>query len=88
MVAPEHLVVAALPGHHKKMLAQDITNHINWCKNNGANTLANQWESVLDYMLSVDKSHCINDFKRLTATIDKHRNQVFTDVFPEFNDLL
>jgi sulfatase maturation enzyme AslB (radical SAM superfamily) len=87
-ISPAHLTVQVLPVNHKLRLSGIIATHINWCIENNASNLAAQWQEVLDYMLSADHTHHLDEFKRLTNTVDTHRNQSFVKVFPEFRDLL
>jgi sulfatase maturation enzyme AslB (radical SAM superfamily) len=88
MISPEHLTVSALPLHHKQRLESLIVQHINWCKNNNATILAQQWNDVLKYMWLHDHSHHLDEFKRLTNIMDSHRGQSLIEVLPEYHDLL
>lgn len=88
LVEPEHLTVSVLPKHHKARLDTKINEHIKWCNTHSANTLALQWQNVLTYMWSRDDSHHLAEFKRLTLLMDKHRNESFKVVFPEYEDLI
>lgn len=88
MIGPLHLTVTALPQVHKKRLEQQIQHHINWCQKNGAESLAQQWKDVLAYMWSQDNSHAMIEFQRLTRTLDNHRNESLSAVFPELKDLI
>lgn len=87
-ISPDHLTVRILPEHHKTRLSTLIKNHITWCKDNQANTLASQWQDTIDYMLEADHVHYLDEFTRITNTLDTHRNQSFVKVFSEFQDLL
>ncbi len=88
MLGPEHLTVSALPLEHKQRLEQIINHHITWCKENNASRLAKQWHDVLNYMWSKDNSHCMLEFKRLTQTMDQHRNESLATAIPELKNLL
>jgi radical SAM protein with 4Fe4S-binding SPASM domain len=84
LTSPAYLSPAALPQHHKQRLSNIIENHINWL---GKTEVANQWQDVLKYMNNNDYAYTLNDFKSRTKILDKHRNESFLDVFPEFRDL-
>jgi hypothetical protein len=88
MVSPDHMIVSALPVHHKQRLESLINQHINWCRQEGAISLVNQWTDVLNYMWSKDDSHYLSEFKRLTDLIDQHRKESFVKTFPEYIDLI
>ena len=88
LVQPEHLSVSSLPIHHKNRLTTLIQEHIDWCCIHSADNLAMQWQNVLTYMRSVDNSHHLVKFKRLTVGMDQHRNESFKKVFPEYKDLI
>jgi radical SAM protein with 4Fe4S-binding SPASM domain len=88
MISPAHLTVAALPSHHKSRLEIIIQTHIQWCKNCGAISLANQWHDVLNYMLSTDNSHHLGKFKKLTNVMDNYRKESLATVLPEYKDLI
>jgi radical SAM protein with 4Fe4S-binding SPASM domain len=88
MLGPEHLTVSSLPLEHKQRLEQTINHHIAWCKENNANSLAKQWNNVLNYMWAKDTSHCMPEFKRLTQIMDQHRNESLTTAIPELANLL
>jgi radical SAM protein with 4Fe4S-binding SPASM domain len=88
MVSPAHMIVSTLPKHHKQRLEPLITRHIEWCRREGAISLASQWDDVLNYMRSQDSSHHSSEFKRLTNTIDQHRKESFVKTFPEYTDLI
>ena len=87
MTSPPHLTVRVLPDHHKQRLEQAIQSHINWC-NDIDQSLGAQWQCVIDYMWSQDDSHHLSEFRRLTRILDQHRDESFSDVLPEFNDLM
>jgi radical SAM protein with 4Fe4S-binding SPASM domain len=88
MISPEYLTVSSLPLEHKQRLEHTITHHISWCKENDASSLASQWNDVLNYMWSIDNSHHILEFKRLTQMMDQHRNESLEKVIPELTNLL
>jgi hypothetical protein len=88
MTGPEHMTVAVLPKKYKQIMSSEIEQHIIWCQNAGANLLASQWQDVLIYMRDNDSTHFLDEFKRLTLTMDTHRKESFTQVFPIYQDLL
>jgi radical SAM protein with 4Fe4S-binding SPASM domain len=88
MISPEHMITSALPTHHKQRLESQIVQHINWCQESGAISLATQWNNVLKYMWSQDNSHHLDEFRRLTNIMDQHRKESFVETFPEYTDLL
>jgi len=88
MISPNHLTVGVLPIQHKKRLDSIIADHVAWCRLEGANSLASQWDNVLSYMWNNDFSHYLTEFKRLTKIQDTNRNESFKSVFPMYQDLL
>lgn len=88
LIGPVHLSVSALPQEHKMNLEKLITDHINWCNKNGAQSLAMQWNDVLVYMWSRDDSHAMTEFKRLTHAMDQHRHESLSTVLPKLKNLL
>jgi sulfatase maturation enzyme AslB (radical SAM superfamily) len=88
MTSPDHMTVSVLPVEYKTQLDLNISDHIKWCRGHGAETLAMQWNNVLNYMWKHDSSHYLTEFKRLTTTMDKHRKESFNIVFPEYQNLI
>lgn len=88
MVGPDHLTVRVLPKHHKERLESLIRLHIQWCLDNRAKELADQWQKLLNYMWSEDHSHYLDEFKRLTTLMDFHRKESLSVAIPELGDLL
>ena len=88
MVQPVWMTVTALPAHHKQRLDLVLNEHIKWCKQNGAISLANSWQHVLTYMWAVDNSFTLTEFKKLTTILDNARSENFKLTFPEFADIL
>jgi hypothetical protein len=88
MIGPDHLIVSALPIEHKKRIDTLIKDHIAWCQQQGANKLADQWHSVLNYMWSRDNSHHLTEFKRLTTIMDNYRKESLSQAIPELKNLL
>jgi radical SAM protein with 4Fe4S-binding SPASM domain len=88
MTGPDHLTVSVLPTNHKERLDRLVSRHILWCQQQGAETLATQWQDMLNYMWAKDSSHYLNEFRRITKTQDAHRNESFEQVFPVYKDLL
>ena len=85
---PEHLSICALPLHHKTRLTNLISQHIEWCKQQNANTQANEWTSVISHMHSRDLSYLIPEFQRLTMQMDQYRGESLAAVLPELSDLM
>ena len=88
VIGPDHLTVCALPLEHKTRLDTLIKDHIVWCQNEGNEELADQWNSVLNYMWSKDNSHYLLEFKRLTTQMDSYRKESLAQVLPELKNLL
>jgi len=88
MITPTHMAVNALPKHHKQRIESIIIQHINWCNESGAISLASQWNDVLNYMWSQDNSHHLEEFRRLTSIMDQYRKESFVETFPEYTDLI
>ena len=88
MSSPAHLTVAVLPIHHKQRLEKLIKAHIKWCQHNYAQKLADKWNDVLTYMWSDDASYQLEEFNRLTTTMDIYRQESFVNTFPELSDLI
>ena len=81
---PHFLSVAALPKHHKQRLEKIILEHIDHL---GKTELAQQWQRVLQYMNNYDYSYSLPEFKQRMQVLDKHRNESFVTIFPQFADL-
>lgn len=47
-----------------------------------------RWEGLLDYMDSEDQTHLLPDFIEYITVLDKQRNTVFSEVFPELSHLI
>ena len=88
MIGPDHLTVSALPLEHKQRLTQQISDHMAWCYQNGAEILAEKWKNVLTYMWSQDNSYAMTEFKRLTKIMDSHRNESLSSILPELKNLI
>jgi radical SAM protein with 4Fe4S-binding SPASM domain len=88
MTSPAHLTLTVLPATHKKRLQDLIEKHMLWCRQNGANKLAGQWQDVLTYMWSEDLSFRLEEFRRLTRLMDRYRNENLIKSIPELQDLL
>lgn len=87
LITPEFLSVTVLPEVHKKRLEEEISNHIRWCQRNFANTLIPDWQNIINYMMSTDHSHLLDEFKKRMKILDHHRGESLLDIFPEFWDL-
>jgi sulfatase maturation enzyme AslB (radical SAM superfamily) len=85
---PNHLSVRVLPAHHKARLTDLIQDHQNWAMSKGSERLVNSWQDVLTYMNSKDDSYLLRNFQNTTKALDNHRRESFTDVLPEYSDLL
>lgn len=88
ILSPDYLTLQVLPEHHKNRLKNIVNDHINWCIDQNAVLLANNWQSLLNYMLLANNSHYLSEFRRLTVTTDHHRQESFKDTFPEYSDLI
>lgn len=88
ITTPEFITVRVLPNHHKHRCQQLILDHISWCKHQCQEKLAEQWQSVLNFMWSSDDSFLLEQFQRNTQMLDQHRNESFVDVFPQYQDLM
>jgi hypothetical protein len=88
MISPDHLTICVLPIEQKTRIDLLIKNHITWCQNEGNTKLADQWNSVLNYMWSKDNSHYLTEFKRLTNLMDCYRKESMLQVLPELQNLL
>ena len=88
MIGPENLTLSVLPVDHKSKISSNILAHAAWCSEQGAYKLASQWQSIDNYMMNNDNTHHLLEFNRLTKIMDTHRNESFSNVFPEFAYLL
>lgn len=84
LITPHYLSPAALPGHHKERLRNIILKHIDTLDEI---KIVKQWQDVLSFMMNNDYTHTLTDFVQKTHLLDTHRNESFTNVFPEFKDL-
>ena len=88
LISPDHLTLQVLPQHHKARVQTQIQDHIGWCRLNQANSLADQWQSVLNFMLTSDCTHLLPKFQTLTRQLDHHRSESLAQAVPELSDLL
>lgn len=83
-----YLSLQVLPEKHKRRMDSIITQHISWLLNLGAKELADRWQGAIDYMWFEDRSHLLAEFRRITMTTDRHRNESFHATFPHLRDLI
>lgn len=84
LTSPRFLSPAVLPLHHKLRLNDIIKAHIRrWA----GTSLADQWQDVLQWMMSNDYTFALTDFAYRTRVLDIHRGESFDKVFPQFADL-
>ena len=88
MISPDFLTLQVLPSHHKEALSKKIIDHVKWCQENNALSLAEQWEHAVKYMFERDSSHLVEEFRKHTNILDKFRNESFKLTFPEYQDLI
>ena len=84
LVDPRYLCVTTLPDVHKKHLTIQINNHIDYI---GQCELAQNWAELRNFMNSIDTQYELNEFTKRTVTLDKHRNESFSMIFPQFKAL-
>ena len=88
LIYPENMTLQVLPQSYKKLAEDIIKQHIVWLESiSGAITLVETWKNVLHYMNTKDQSHLLKDFFRVNDSKDKIRNELFEDVFTEYQDL-
>lgn len=85
--SPDCFSIQILPQSHKKQLAKIYKKHSKFLRANGFDDIANQFNSLLSFMMEEDKTFLLEDFKNRIQSVDIIRNESFTDTFPELKDL-
>jgi len=85
---PSYLSIQVLPLAYKQKLIDSIHNHIIEIKKyKNSNSLINNWNNIIDYLLRDDKSSLLGEFLDITNKLDKVRNEDFSEIFTEYKDL-
>ena len=87
VIGPDHLTLQVLPIDQKNRISKLINSHIDWINMSGGTHLANQWNKVLQFMMSNDASYHLKEFQRLTSIMDNKRNESFIEIFPQYKNL-
>ena len=82
---PAYFSVTTIPNSYKQSMTIKINKHIEYL---GQCQLAQQWAELRDFMNSTHTEHELVEFKKRTVMLDKHRNESFDQLFPQFQDLL
>ena len=85
LTAPSYFSVTTLPKRHKQSMTEKINEHIEYL---GQCELAQHWAELRDFMNNTHTEHELSEFSKRTAMLDQHRNESFTELFPQFQDLL
>ena len=85
---PRHFSITILPQKMKDDLTELFKEYVDWLENNGAyeHTISSI-KGIVEHMNSADNSELIPQFIKQTQIIDEVRNETFTDVFQEYNEL-
>jgi len=85
---PEYLSIQVLPTFYKEKLNSMIDEHIQFLKcYDDHEDIVFTWQNIQQYMMSDDKSYLLANFFTYTDRLDKHRNENFENVFPEYSEL-
>lgn len=88
LTTPIFLSLPVLPQHFRRTLKFKVKSHIQWCKDNFADPLADQWSNMLNFMMGNDYSYALTEFKNQTNILDAARNENFSSIFPHYSELL
>jgi radical SAM protein with 4Fe4S-binding SPASM domain len=84
LLNPKFLCVTSLPPFHKERLSAKIEQHI---QDLGQCELAQHWTEAKNLMNSTDSQYTLSEFATTTRKLDKHRNESFVEVFPQFRNI-
>ena len=88
LLPPEIMSCRILPDCYKKQASDLINEHIKWLLTiKDSEKLVDRWRVVLNFMNSADCSHLLPTFFKLNDDKDRHRKEVFEEVFPEYKNL-
>jgi len=87
LIGPPHLCVQILPKHLKKNIARNLRRNI---VNNPAYSpnLRTATNNLIRFMNAKDRTEELDEFRRITSTLDQRRNENAWDLFPELRDIL
>lgn len=85
---PEHLRLQILPTQIKKDLTREYKKLAEATRKRNIDHLADQFDSITNFMWQEDRSDLQVKFKKYTLAVDKIREENFETVFPELEQLL
>ena len=77
---PEYMSITVLPKHIKAMIKDKFDNYNYKTETNKINSAY-----LINYMMSQDNSHLLDNFMSHTNFLDKTRNQSFKETYPYYN---
>lgn len=87
--SPEHYRIDILPAHLKERATRKLEEHVSYLKQHDKlGRAVTGFESAIRFMNATDNSHLIPEFNRVSAQMDRIRNESIYDVVPELRDLL
>lgn len=85
---PRYFSITILPKEIKDEIANTYKLYVNWLKENNAWAhIIKDVEGIVEHMYSQDNTDLIPDFKKHIETIDRVRNEQFTEIYPELKSL-
>ena len=79
---PDYLCISSIPTQYKELIYKKLISNAELEKNL-------EYQSILNFMMQT--TGCEDKWKtfiKKTKNHDKHRNEKFSDVFPEYYDLI
>lgn len=88
LTSPSYMDITVLPKSYKNNAIKHIESHIQYLKSTeGAENIISNWQEVVAYITSTDRSILLKDFFELNDIKDKHRKESFEEIFPEYRQL-
>jgi len=85
---PRYFSITILPKEIKDEIANTYKQYVIWLKENNAWAhIIKDVEGIVEHMYSRDNTDLIPDFKKHIETIDRVRNEQFTEIYPELKSL-
>lgn len=84
---PPSYSLQMLRSHQKDYVAKKIDDHCQWLRSICADDLAGKWEKIKKYMYQDDLTFCLEQVKTEHNVRDRHRDEDFNKLYPEFYGL-
>ena len=86
---PDQYNIKIWPQQAKKLIENNLLNHIEWIKEmNGSTETVNEFQALIDFMNMEDMSHLLPRLKIQLDTMDKLRSESYQELFKEINWVL